>query len=242
MKAEFRWLGEGALLVRLGEGIDPEVNARVRRLAAALDAAGIPGLVETVPTYRSVLVIFDPLITAPGALRQAVEEVLGRPDVGRSPGYREIVLPVAYGGEFGPDLELVCSHTGLAPDEVVAKHAGRVYLVYMLGFLPGFAYAGDLSPELEVPRLPQPRVRVPRGSVAIAGRQTGIYSLDSPGGWMLIGRTPVPTYRPRAAEPFLLRPGDRLRFLPISPEQYRKIEAQVRTGQYRLQVKEVSPE
>lgn len=214
--------GEQGLVVEFGKEIDPAVNARVCRLARILSARRVPGILETVPTYRSLLVVFDPLILPRERLVASVEDVLAGPvpeDRIGGPG-KVVDLPVCYGGEFGPDLEFVARHNHLAVGEVIAIHSGVFYLVYMLGFTPGFPYLGGMPGRIAAPRLSTPRGKVPAGSVGIAGDQTGVYPIESPGGWRLVGRTPVRLFDPHADEPFLVFAGDHVRFLPIGEEEY----------------------
>jgi KipI family sensor histidine kinase inhibitor len=204
-------VGDAALALELGDRIDPDLAARVRGLDAALRERPFPGLVECVPTQRSLLVLFDPQRTQPSAVSQALRERLAHP--GRLPAPRHHVVPVAYGGAHGIDLETVAASLGLASDAVVTRHLASEYAVQMLGFAPGFAYLGPLDPGLELPRRATPRERVPAGSVAIAARQTAIYPGASAGGWHLIGRTSATLFDPAADPPALLAPGDRVRFV-----------------------------
>lgn len=214
--------GEQGLIVEFGNAIDPAVNARVHRLARALAARGLEGVIETVPTYRSLLVLFDPLILPRERLDSEVEALLADPAVEEAPGVggNTVELPVLYGGEFGPDLTFIARHTGLSTEEVIAIHSSSSYLVYMLGFTPGFPYLGGMSSRLATPRLSSPRGKVPTGSVGIAGSQTGVYPVESPGGWRLIGRTPLRLFDLEAEQPFLLAPGDVVRFRPVDEEEY----------------------
>lgn len=214
--------GEQGLVVEFGDSIDPAVNARVHRLARALAARGLDGVIEVVPTYRSVLVLFDPLILPRKRLASEVGALLATPPVEEEPGAcgNTVELPVLYGGEFGPDLAFVARHNGLSTDEVISIHSSSAYLVYMLGFTPGFPYLGGMSSRIAAPRLPSPRTKVPSGSVGIAGSQAGVYPLESPGGWRLIGRTPVRLFDLEAERPFLLAPGDIVRFRPVDEEEY----------------------
>lgn len=222
--------GDRALLVQLGDRIDPDVNARVLRLHAALQADPPAGVEEAVPGYASLLVFYDPLATRPAALAAQLRRRLEHlPDVPQ-PRPALVELPVCYGGEFGPDLPEVARRTGLDPDEVVRRHAAPVYRVYCLGFLPGFAYLGGLDPRLAVPRRETPRLRVPAGAVGIGGRQTGVYPVASAGGWQLIGRTPARLYLPDRTPPSLLRPGDRVRFVPVSEARFRELAADAAEG------------
>ncbi len=207
--------GDAAVLVELADTPDLEVNRRVHALATALQAAPPPGLRSLVPAYVSLLVELDPLTADPARaaalLQRRLEEAV--PAASRQPRLRAV--PVVFGGEYGPDLEGVAQLTGLSPSDVVDRFLGVEQTVYMLGFSPGFPYLGDLPPELATPRLESPRERVPVGSVAIAGRQTGIYSSPTPGGWRLLGRSPIALFDPRRHPPAYFAPGDRVRFRPI---------------------------
>jgi KipI family sensor histidine kinase inhibitor len=214
--------GEAAFLVELGGEPDLTVNARVHALAAALDTAPPPALRTLIPAYTSLLVEFDPLVVDPAVVETAIYSTVERPlAAGARPG-RPRIVPTVYGGKYGPDLDAVAALVGLTPSEVVARHAGSEQTVYMLGFAPGFPYLGDLPPELSVPRLETPRERVPAGSVAIAGRQTGIYPCATPGGWRILGRTPIRLFDERRDPPAYLAPGDRVRFAPIAPSEWER--------------------
>ena len=210
-----RPLAESGLLIELGDGIDPAVTARVMALVAALDAAALPGVLDVVPSYTTILLSFDPEVAAPEALTTEVRRLAAATASATSPPGRLVTIPVAYGGDLGPDLGEVADHTGLSPEEVIARHAGAAYVVAAMGFAPGFAFLIGLPPELTTPRRPSPRTRVPAGSVGIGGAQTGVYPLATPGGWRLIGRTPLRLFDLDRSEPFLLQPGDRVRFDPI---------------------------
>ena len=208
-------LGDSALTLELGHTIDAELSARVRALDDALRERPFDGYRESVPTYRSLLVVYDPLRLSFAEVRQ---ELLRRATAPASEPARCALhrIPTRYGGEEGPDLPDVAKARGLSEDAVVALHSGCEYTALMLGFMPGFAYLGLLPPTLETPRRPTPRARVPAGSVAIAARQTGIYPWSSPGGWSLLGRTSVRLFDPQADPPALILPGDRVRFDPVT--------------------------
>jgi len=208
-------LGDSALLLTFGAGIDPAVNDRVHQLSRAITRASLPGILGLVPAYASLAVHFDPLRWEPESLAQALEALRGEQASAAPP--RTVVIPVLYGGEDGPDLEEVARHCGLAPADVIARHCSGHYRVHFLGFSPGFPYLGGLDPALAAPRRATPRTRVPRGSVGIAGPQTGIYPLETPGGWQIIGRTPLDLFDPLREEPCLLRAGDSLRFQAVAP-------------------------
>ena len=210
-------LGDATLLVQFGEQIEPALNGRVHALAALLEASPPEGLVETVPAYGTLLVHYDPLLISftqvrdflRGKLSQ-LEEVVSH---ARSRTRRRLEVPVRYGGEHGPDLESVAHHLRLSVEDVIRLHSGNTYTVYMMGFTPGFPYMGKLNEALVTPRLETPRTHVPAGTVAIAGSQTGIYPIASPGGWRLIGWTPLTLFDPAADTPFLFAPGDEVKFL-----------------------------
>ena len=206
--------GDSMLLVECGDAIDPVINERAITLARRLTALGIPGVRDVVPGYCSVGIHFDPLKTDLPGLELAIErEETAAADLTMTTSRPVVEIGVSYGGESGPDLEAVASMTGCSPTEVIAKHTGRIYRVYMLGFVPGFAYMGRVDPSIVVPRHRVPRERVPAGSVGIAGQQTGVYPIDSPGGWQLIGKTRAKMFDPSRNPASLLAPGDLVRFV-----------------------------
>ncbi|MDD5558371.1 5-oxoprolinase subunit PxpB [Candidatus Methylomirabilis sp.] len=212
--------GECCLVVELGEAIDLAVNRHVRALGLALEQARGNGVLEAVPTYRSLAIYYDPMTIDRDALGQQIGmlyDSLGDQD-DQTP--RVIEIPTVYGGAYGPDLEFVARHSGLSPDEVIRLHTEPLYHVYMLGFMAGFPYLGDLAERLAIPRLSTPRLKVPAGSVGIGGRQTGIYSIESPGGWRIIGRTFLRLFDPSAEVPTPMLPGDKVRFVRIEPHEY----------------------
>lgn len=225
--------GDSAIVVELGEGIDAQVNEGVRRLHRALAAARYTGVIETVPTYRSLMVHYDPLVLT----RQEVEDLIaeaegGLPGESREP-FRTVEIPVLYGGDAGPDLAGVAGAAGLDERAVVDLHAGGDYVVFMLGFMPGFPYLGGLPAAIATPRLATPRTLVPAGSVGIAGAQTGIYPTESPGGWRIVGRTPIRLFDARQSPPALLAAGDHVRFVPVGQADYDAIAADVAADRYR---------
>ena len=210
--ARVRSAGDSALLLELGSAIDEGVNALAVAVAASVRRAGIAGVRDVVSTYRSVAVFFDPLATDPGEVAAALSAASLEPASVHTGATIEV--PVSYGGDCGPDLGNVASHGGLSNEGVIDRHTSRPYRVFMLGFLPGFPYMGIVDDAIAAPRRSTPRVRVPAGSVGIAGWQTGIYPQSSPGGWQIIGRTSVKLFDPQRTEPFLLAPGDSVRFVP----------------------------
>jgi inhibitor of KinA len=229
--------GEQAVVVEFGSEIDPGINARVHRLAKILTTAMPERILEVVPTYRSLMIYFDPLVVSRRALQQEIAKLLPGAEAADSAGERKRVLtiPVSYGGEFGPDLAFVARRNGLTEDEVVAIHTSAPLRIYMLGFTPGFPYLGGISARIAAPRLDVPRVKIPAGSVGIAGTQTGIYPIESPGGWRLIGRTPLRIFDPRAERPFLFAAGDYLQLFAAGPDEFHALQQQVERGSYALQ-------
>jgi antagonist of KipI len=231
-----REAGDSALLLELDEVINVSVNAQAIAIAAAVRRAGLPGIRDVVSTYRSVAVYFDPLTLDIEILRDTLTHAADSP-----PALAEgktVVIPVQYGGDMGPDLSAVAAFAGVSPDEVVARHAGVRYRVFMLGFLPGFAYMGTVDETIAVPRHATPRMKVPGGSVGIAGRQTGVYPRDSPGGWHLIGRTQMSLFNPQRTPAALVSPGDTVRFVrdkiiaPVVSGFSRTSEGPAKAGHY----------
>ena len=227
--------GDRALVVELGDAIEPETNRRVRDLMLAIQKADLRGVSELVPSYRSLLVYYDPVVTSAEAVQTGIghaeqnlsESVLERP--------RVVHIPTLYGGEYGPDLGFVADHAGLTPDEAVELHSGTDYLVYMIGFSPGFPYLGGLPEPLITPRLEIPRVEIPAGSVGIAESQTGVYPVASPAGWRLVGRTPLRLFDSDKNPPSLLSAGAYVRFVPLATEEeYLSVRQSVETGEYEV--------
>ena len=233
--------GDSGLVVEFGDAIDPDTNRAVYAFTVALTQAALAGVTELVPTYRSVLIHFNPLLSPPNELRSAVDAMLANlrksdaEDAKPAPLYR---LPVGYGGEDGPDLERVANHADMEPEKLVEIHSGGVYQVYMLGFLPGFPYLGGMDESIACPRLETPRVRVPAGSVGIAESQTGVYPENSPGGWNLIGRTPAPLFDPATSPPAAIQPGSFVQFVSASAGEIAAIREEISTGKYTIPVSE----
>jgi KipI family sensor histidine kinase inhibitor len=206
-------LGDSTILIQLGDAIDPILNQRVQTLSALLQS--IPAVVETVPAYCTVLVHYDPLATPYNQIKNLIEEKISQLDESTRRPFRRLEIPVHYGNASGPDLEPAAATLALSPSELIRLHSEREYTVYMMGFTPGFPYMGILNEKLTMPRMSTPRTRVPAGSVAIAGSQTGIYPVDSPGGWHILGHTPLKLFDPMSESPFLFSPGDTVKFIPI---------------------------
>jgi KipI family sensor histidine kinase inhibitor len=227
--------GDAAFTVEFGSAIDPALLAAVQTLdhaiARAQQAGGLAGLIETMPTFRSLTVFFDPLVTGRRALIDELQPLLADAGTAEPVESRHWRLPVCYEGESGPDLAATAQAIGASVDEVIALHSGTEVSVYMLGFLPGFPFMGNLPERLRLPRRTEPRLRVPAGSVAIAGGLTAIYPWESPGGWHLLGRCPVPLFDATRAAPALLAAGDRVRFDPVSAAEFGRLEAAARAGE-----------
>lgn len=234
MKVRFLSAGDRALVVEFGERVDRGLSERVLGLDAAIRARPPAGIVETVPTFRSLTVYYDPLLTSRAELQLSIGALLEIADSRRS-GARLWQVPVCYEGEFAPDLAEVARLTGLTPGEIVALHSGTRFHVYMLGFLPGFPYMGDLPAQLSLPRRADPRLRVPAGSISIATSLTAIYPYESPGGWHLIGATPIRMFDPERPKPALFAPGDAVNFQPIDAAVFASIRRAVDNGVYQVE-------
>jgi KipI family sensor histidine kinase inhibitor len=213
MKPRLVALSDSALLIQLGDEINPLLNRRVHALDARLRGQQLPGVIETVPAYASLVVHYDPLVLTHAQTTEWVQAALAGAETAAASKPRRIEVPVQYGGAAGPDLASVAGHHGLKPRDVIRIHAKGDYVVYMMGFTPGFPYMGKVARAIATPRLETPRTHVPAGSVGIAGEQTGIYPIDSPGGWRLIGRTSLQLFNLNQIPPFLFSPGDAVRFV-----------------------------
>ena len=225
MAQPFRFLplGDAALMVEFGHTIDPELNARVIAYTEAIRAQRWDGVLDVVPTYCSATIHVDPLILDVDTLMDRVRQISQTHSAQKRSSGKHHTIPVLYGGEFGPDLEGLAAFAKLPVPEAIRLHASISYRVYMLGFSPGFPYLGSVPPPLAMPRLATPRTTVPAGSVGIAERQTGIYPTATPGGWRIIGRTPIQLYRPNSSAPFLLSPGDLVQFKSVGPREYDRL-------------------
>lgn len=229
--------GEKGLVVDFGNVIDPGVNDSVHRLAQSIRTNIADDVIEIIPTYRSLMVYFDPLGISRDAIIEKIRPLLHSTVESRDQENTATVvsIPVCYGADYGPDLEFVADHNKLTAQEVIAIHTSKPYQVYMLGFTPGFPYLGGMSERIAAPRLAQPRVSIPAGSVGIAGSQTGIYPIESPGGWQLIGRTPLKVFNPGSPNPFLIAAGNFLQFAAIDAAEYEDIRRQIEAGSYTPQ-------
>ena len=227
---QFAPLGDSAVIITLGDAIDERTHRLVRAASSRIRSDPPPGFVDLVPAFVSIVVHYDPIVAARDSDGKPHDRVvaflrdrLADLAVGEIAAPRLVEIPVCYGGDLGPDLDDVARAHGITPDEVVALHAGAEYLVYMIGFMPGFAYLGGLPERIATPRRQTPRTAVPAGTVGIGGRQTGVYPLVSPGGWNLIGRTPVKIFDITRDEPTLLFTGDRVRFRPMSRAEFEAV-------------------
>lgn len=230
--SQIKCCGDSAVTVEFGPVISVEENRKVMALHALLSRERPAGIVETVPAYRSLMVHYDPSRLPYGALCRLLEAAAERIDLSGGEEGPVLVLPVLYGGERGPDLEAVAAHERITPEEVVRRHAAYDGRVYMLGFSPGNAYIGSSQPTFSIPRRSTPRLKVPRGAVTVWESQTTIFPMEQPGGWHVIGNTPLRMFQPDRKDPFFLHPGQRVRFQAISAGEYTEIETQVERGTY----------
>jgi KipI family sensor histidine kinase inhibitor len=226
MKPTISPVGDCAISIDFGQVIDPKINRHIRQTIERIQELKLDGITELVPTYCALLIQYDAMLYSYSDICNLMEPLL---EPSATDDANELVtvveIPTVYGGEFGPDLGFVASHNNLSEDEVVAIHSGTDYLVYMLGFIPGFTYLGGMDPRIATPRLSSPRTLIPAGSVGIAGEQTGTYPSDSPGGWQIIGRTPVTMYDMSKEQAALLSAGDYVRYVPIDEAEYNRIKA-----------------
>ncbi len=226
--------GDSAVTIELGDAISPETNRKVRTLFLSIEAQRIPGVTDLVPTYRSILVYYDPLHLPLADLEDRLRDLEAHLGEVSTKAPKVVELPTLYGGEYGTDLAHVAEYNSLTQDEIIKVHSGTDYLVYMVGFTPGFPYLGGMSDSIATPRLQTPRTAIPAGSVGIAENQTGVYPIESPGGWQLIGRTPVQLFAPRRDPPVLVEAGDYVRFVPVVEDQYRDIQRLVQAGGHEV--------
>ena len=226
MKPTISPVGDCAISIDFGQVIDPKINRQIRQIIEQIKGLQLDGIVELVPTYCALLVQYDAMVYSYSDICRILEPTLQE---SVTDGANELVtiveIPTVYGGEFGPDLGFVASHNHLSEAEVVSIHSGTDYLVYMLGFIPGFTYLGGMDPRIATPRLSSPRTLIPAGSVGIAGEQTGTYPSDSPGGWQIIGRTPVTMYDMSKKQAALLQAGDYVRYVFIDENEFHRIKS-----------------
>ena len=239
-KPTLKYAGDQGLLVEFGDKIDVKLNDEVRNLTFQLDQSKEEWIIDLVPSYKSLLVIFNPTLATRKYIENYILELaidLGETSESTD---RVIKIPTLYGADFGMDLEFVASNSNLTTKEVISLHSEPNYRVYMIGFAPGFPYLGGLNKKLSTPRLDTPRIKIPSGSVGIAESQTGIYPNDSPGGWQLIGRTPLNLFDPNREQPSLLVAGDYIKFEPLeSLEEYSDIKADIESNNYKLEINQL---
>ena len=231
--------GDRALSVEFGNEIDEHINARLMGFIKLLSDEKIKGIEEFVPSFRSVLIHYNPGVLSYSEMEAIVESALSKHVHETSRKKRIVKIPVCYESEYGPDIEFVAEHAGISVEEVIKIHTAKPYLVYMLGFQPGFPYLGGLDEKIHTPRLESPRLKLEAGSVGIGGGQTGLYPMESPGGWRIIGLTPVRCYNPEKAKPIPYKAGDYIQFVPISSKEYETLRNEDLRGDYEFEVTEL---
>ncbi len=236
MEFRLRPLGDNAVIVELGTEINVETQQKIKEITSFFDENNFEWLIEYVPAFTTITLFYDPINLIDvfnkknkqlpyQLVCEKLETIFTRLQTQQSFQSRVVEIPVCYGGEYGPDLEYVATHNNLTPEEVIAIHSSGDYLVYMIGFAPGFPYIGGMSEKIATPRRSSPRLKIPEGSVGIAGAQTGVYPIETPGGWQLIGKTPLKLFRPKEDSPSLLQAGDKIQFKPITQEDFKEWEA-----------------
>lgn len=233
-------MGETALTMEFGNTISKEINRRIRRTLKMIEASELGKRVECIPTYRSITIFYDPIDLPYSLLLEKLQQFENMAVEEEEDEHRLIEIPTLYGKDYGPDLFYVAQHGGMDEEEVIAIHSGRDYLVYMLGFSPGFLYLGGMDERIFTPRLSTPRSAIPAGSVGIAGMQTGIYPSESPGGWQLIGRTPLKLYDETREPPVFVEAGDYIRYVPIDEQEFLRIQAEVEKGIYQVSIRKIN--
>lgn len=227
--------GDSAFIIKVDNEISPEINQTIRKLLVRIEQERIEGVVDFIPSYNELLVCYDPLIIGYRKLLDRLRLIDREIDSVKLPESSVIQIPVYYGDDFGPDLNEVADFNSLSIDEVIGIHSSTNYLVYMLGFTPGFCYLGGMDARIATPRKHSPRIKIPAGAVGIADKQTGIYPIESPGGWQLIGQTPLKLFDPERKPEFLIQPGDFIRFVPVSIDEFKRMTNEVREGIYKLE-------
>ena len=229
--------GDSSILIVFGDAISARTNQRIAATVRLIREQKIEGIVDMIPAFVSLLINYNPLVISYDSLRERLEAILQMKTESLDTVRRVFEIPVCYGGEYGPDLGIIAKNAGLSEREVIDIHTSCDYLIYMLGFLPGFCYLGGLDERIHTPRLKTPRLKIPAGSVGIGGSQTGIYPMESPGGWNLMGMTPVRTYDPERDVPILVQAGDYIRFVEIDEAEFSRINKAVKAGEYKVSVR-----
>ena len=231
-KIKYLSAGDKAVVMEFGNEISKDINAKIRNVVKSVEEAKVDGIVELLPTYRSLMIMYDPLKIEYSELISTLDFMSSKQVDNEEEKIKIVEFPTVYGGEYGPDINFVAEHNNITVDEVIKIHTGTDYLVYMMGFTPGFTYLGGMSDKIVTPRLASPRTKIPAGSVGIAGAQTGMYPSETPGGWQLIGRTPLKLYDSDKEPPVMLSAGDYVRYVSVSEEEYLEIKNQVEEGTY----------
>jgi KipI family sensor histidine kinase inhibitor len=224
--------GDSAIIIKAGNDISEEINSTVRKLLVIIEQKKIKGIIDFIPSYNELMVCYDPLLINFKELLIFLNSLEPGIENTKLPQSLVIHVPVLYGGESGPDIEEVSDFSGLSPEEIVKIHSSDSYLVYMLGFTPGFCYLGGMDERIATPRKQSPRLKIPAGSVGIADKQTGIYPIESPGGWQLIGKTPLRLFDPAKKPEFLISAGDRIKFYPVNEDDFKNIAREVNEGTF----------
>ena len=230
--------GDSSILLQFGNTIDPAINRKIAATVQLMREQHINGVTDVIPAFCSLLINYDPRVISYEQIKGRMEALVKIDVTAGDTRKRVFEIPVCYGGEYGPDIRNIADHAGMSVEEVIQIHTSRDYLIYMLGFLPGFTYLGGLDERIHTPRLANPRIRIPAGSVGIGGSQTGIYPMDSPGGWQLMGMTPVKTYDPDREVPILVEAGDYIRFVAIDEDEFHRIKELVDKNEYQCVVRE----
>ena len=230
--------GDSSILLQFGNTIDPAINRKIAATVQLMREQHINGVTDVIPALCFLLINYDPRVISYEQIKRRMEALVKIDVTAGDTRKRVFEIPVCYGGEYGPDIRNIADHAGLSVEEVIQIHTSRDYLIYMLGFLPGFTYLGGLDERIHTPRLANPRIRIPAGSVGIGGSQTGIYPMDSPGGWQLMGMTPVKTYDPDREVPILVEAGDYIRFVAIDEDEFHRIKELVDKNEYQCVVRE----
>lgn len=238
MYSEVKYLccGENGVVIEFDDAISKDINAKIRSVINKIDEDKLPYIIDVLPTYRSILVQYDSTKISHSDIVAQLKKYESASQTKEEETVRLIKIPTVYGDEYGQDIDFVASHNNISVEEVINIHTSTDYLVYMLGFIPGFTYLGGMSDKIATPRLASPRAKIDSGSVGIAGTQTGIYPTDSPGGWQIIGRTPLNLFDAKKEPPVFINSGDYIRYVRITKEEFQKIKEQVENNTYRVDI------